>query len=127
MEEQRQRGHDAYAARDTSVHERAVDDEQRGERERECRRAQHLERLAEEPGPRCAPQNHCPEAHSREVRELKVTGAGEVPGGDGEVPVVEDREIATRVDDRDRHGPDDGKEGELREVLPRWHWRAAYN
>src|SRR5207244_10603551 len=66
--------------------------------------------------PQRAPQNLSSKADRRKLREVKLACARESPGGNGEVPVVMQRKIADRANDRNRHRPHPQQNGDLQQI-----------
>src|SRR5260370_9268051 len=97
MKREGERAGDAGESRHIGAAEDFVNDGDRERPQGQRRRAQDLERLTEEPRPRCAPQDHRAETHGGEGREVKMSRAREVPRRDREVPRVEDWKFSARM------------------------------
>src|SRR6266513_1843908 len=106
MEEQRRGCEKALPSFETETGgERVEDDDgQRGEKQR--REAQHLKRFAERFDPRSAPHDLGVERRRRKRSELEVAGPREGKRRETEVPVVIERKVAARIDDRNRDRED---------------------
>src|SRR5260370_17637073 len=99
MKREGERAGDAGESRHTGAAEDFVNDGDRERPQGQRRRAQDLERLTEEPRPRCAPQDHRAETHGGEGREVKMSGAREVPRRYRTVPLVQDGKFTPPMDD----------------------------